>query len=941
MVRIDANDISERISHEVTTLPNVDPSEDSPLLESALFESTSDLATSKGYEVASKTSAGLSMLISRPVEVFAGSYILDVIPLLFDNGGGRIRYDDEGGAHLQVVEGESNKINELCRDLANKTERLRKTLFHRDHRSITCKKGQYSKSIVQGLENCSVNMILSRINYSTFNGKSVGFWITPVFLTSLRPEDQMGNSVPWIPIQHGLSKGHTDVVSVSSFASYLDFRDREVRILGRELLSNGDNDRRFPDALRLFRILSACISIMLIAAFFVFGLNGAGNFLAVLLALGLAAFVEVLGGLRLIKSYHSLQRNNLLMQEGSPSISAEQIVKAEKEFLPDERPLLYWKYCGTDLSKLTKETNLQKIDELESKSKEILSRTTKLENDELYSEAILSYDRALRAAITAVFITMGIDTQGSEIEESFPILKRLFEGIKLEEIKFVKALRDRVNGGYDATRTEEERVREVAAPLIDQSLDLLRSYKTKGSSQTISLLRALPTSVTYSDPATHVSRYRDRLRSLISAAYSAKDNRETKTFLNKLEQAIAAAACIKIIQLTGKIPASLTVTELLKQLENSTPNPIQQQVEEKIQEWIGKLKEGKIKTDEDINEFENQCISFLHSPKVLGELAGTDHPRLILDAQDAEPVPAHTANKSPTIGESVNEKAALTAQEQVTPKPRISKDILNTVSSLKFLLDASEDNELLDIGPGGARLLEAKKELQSYGKTSKQKQVKAPKEAPRTPTYPSGDYSEIDKTDLTETGIPTKLSDELTSITDSLDHSQDGIEQAEDTGEKNDTTSDTIGALPMVMPFENLGDFKKALLSGVLPTVVAYLSDDEPSSDVGHVMDQLAKKYHGRVAFISVDSRFRDIAIESKIKSYPTVLMFRKDKTIAELKSLEPNQLERELLQILEPRLSTAVKGETSEDVKSPKSDYEVEPEMEQAKDNSKVWGSS
>lgn len=917
-----------------------EPKDDTALLMKALSKSASELARSRGYRVTGNTSTGLDMIVSRLVEVSNNSFIVDLILFRISNKGDVIKYSEICGGAPQGTEGENGSVSESSNELAEQVKRTVASLSKANRTSKNARINASPSSLVEGLESFSVNMLLGKINYSRLDGRSVEFWANPVLLTSSRLEDQTGNSVPWIPIPTRVAKSSVDLVNATSLSSYLDFRDREVRILGRELLLNEGDRQRLPDALRLFRILSVCVSVVLIATFIVFVLNGAVNSLAALLALGLAASVEVLVGLKLIKRYRSLQRNNELTQEGSPSISAEQIVKVEKEFPPYERPFLYWKYGGADLSKLRKETNLQRIDELENRSKEIVNRTIELENDELYCEAILSYDRALRAAITAVFITMGIDTEGNEIEESFPILTKLFEGIKLEEIRYVKALRDRVNRGYDATKNDEERVRDIAAPLISQSLELLRSCQTKGSSQTISLLRAPPTSATYSDPATQISRYQGRLRSLISAAYSAKDNSETRTFLNKLKQAVATATCIKIIQLTGRIPTSLTITELLKQLENSRGKPIQQD-EEEILEWIGRLKEGKIKTDEDINEFENQCISFLHSLKVLGEPTGMDNPRVILNAQDSKPVPSYPTNNSATREGSLGEEATQKAQEQVTPKLPISKDILDTTSSLKFLLDASEDNELLEIGPGGASLLKAKKELRRDAETKRSKPAKEPKKAATTPTDLGGVYPKTDKANPTESAKPMTLSGELTSITDSLDHPQDRIGQAESTGGTNDTTSDTVGALPMVMPFENLGDFKRAIFSGVLPTLVAYLSDDEPSRDVGNVMDQLAEKYHGRVTFLSVDSRFRDIAIESKIKSYPTVLMFRKDKTIVELKSLEPDQLENELIELLEPKQNTVVKGETHEEVISPRGDHEVETEMEQGRDKDKISGGS
>jgi hypothetical protein len=168
------------------------------------------------------------------------------------------------------------------------------------------------------------------------------------------------------------------------------------------------------------------------------------------------------------------------------------------------------------------------------------------------------------------------------------------------------------------------------------------------------------------------------------------------------------------------------------------------------------------------------------------------------------------------------------------------------------------------------------------------------------------------------------LSDELTSITDSLDQPQERIEQDERKGSGTDQGAlDTNLPINKVMPFGSLGDFRKAVSRSSLPIVASYLSDDEVSREVENMMNQLVKKYYTRAFFISVDSEYRDIAIESKIKSYPAILVFREGKIVAELKSIELDQLDRDLSEILEPTTLAGGREDDQGDLRSPKVDCE------------------
>jgi thiol-disulfide isomerase/thioredoxin len=151
-----------------------------------------------------------------------------------------------------------------------------------------------------------------------------------------------------------------------------------------------------------------------------------------------------------------------------------------------------------------------------------------------------------------------------------------------------------------------------------------------------------------------------------------------------------------------------------------------------------------------------------------------------------------------------------------------------------------------------------------------------------------------------------RLCDELDGITESLDLPQIRKEQLGKTAGDSDRRSPDISSpMDRVIPFENLADFKEMISQCEVPVVAAYISDDDASRAVDSAMKQLVGKYHNKAAFISVDSKFRDIAIESKIKSYPAILVFNNGKVIADMKSVEMEQLDRELSTLLEQASAT------------------------------------
>jgi hypothetical protein len=913
------------------TIPEntVEPKVDTASLENELFESASELAKSKGYKVTRNSWAGSSMLVSRSIEVSDNQYIVDILPIGLHSGRGLIRYIDTRGGYLRVVEGQSDNVTELCNDLAEQSQRISAIQFQRDRHDGRVGNHNSPVSIVEGLESYYVNMLLGRVNYFKLRGKSVGFWANPVFLTSSRLEDQGENSTPWIPFPARSGKQKIDVVSATNLASYLDFREREVRILGRELLPNEEGLESFPSALRLFRTLTSCAAMLLLGGFFVFALNMTSGSYVASIALGLAALIEVLGGWKLFKGYRRLQKNNAIMQVGSPRITPGQVIKNEEEFLPDERAFLYWKYGGADLSKLRKEASQQRIEDLVNKSKEILSRTGKLENDELHSETVLSYDRATRRAMFAVVLSMGLETQSRELEEWFPHLRRVLENIKLEDIRYLKNLRDRVNRGYDASKDEAERAKEIATPLIADALQYLKNYPTKGDPQHHF---PIPTTTkgTFTDPSTQQTQYYERLKNSVSTAYSAKDKSETGIFLHNLEKSVAAAACIKILQLTGEPPTALTSPDLLDQLKKSRAKPDQQQEAEEAQKWIKKLRDGEIQTDNDVKEFENHCISFLESMNIASRSKDAAPLTMNSNTTQLKPIAVSLSREPPENSAPSSGGGGERNQELEIAEPKMPKEILNPASTFKFLLGMTDDRELLDIGPGGAHLLEAKKELKN-AKMSESGVVPERRKGRASHIESDNTTSETTKTASAAVTASAKFSDELDSITGSIDDASTRTDIGGD-GETDSrqVISDLNSPMAKVSPFESLVDFKKVVAHCPFPVVASYLSDDEPSKEVENAMNHLAKKYHKRAAFISIDSKFRDIARESKIKSYPTVLVFHDGKMISELKSVDLDQLERDLSRLLESNSQISDEEDREKRLTEPKNDSLGRTETEQ-----------
>ncbi len=710
---------SSGYSHKITPKNEVRHEDEAESLEKALYESAVELIKSKGYKVTRSTATGLNPVISRCVEVPDNRYIIDIVPLEFHYEGGTARYNNESGC-LQVMEGETDNVNELCDKLVEETEKITSILLKGEKHGERSASDSYS-SFVEGLEGYSVNLLLSRINYFKLDGKIVRFWVSPVLLTSSRLEDETGELTPWVPIPAKPTKRGIDVVNTANLASYLDFREREVRSIGGHLVTSQEDFEIFPKALRLFRILTFCAAITVLGGFFILALDQSNDSLLPVSTLGLAALIEALGGRTLLKGYRRIRKNSTMTQAGFPMITPEEVDKAEEEFLPDERTFLYWKYSGTKLPKLRNETRRQRINDLVTKSREILGRTDKLENDELFSEAVLSYDRATRTALSAILPSVGVETQGRDIETWFPHLRRTLQNMKLEDIRYLRQLRDRVNKGYDASREEAQRAKQIAAPVISDALQYLKTHR-------------------------------------------GGDNAESANNIN-------------------------------------------------------------------------------------------DHPTRITE----------------DLG------------------PRIPDQILNASRSVRSILNASDREEPSNLGPAGQDLIKAKEKLMlnSIKRESKRsvRLIDIPETTGATRATPV---------------TSAKVSDELDNITKSL------TEARTDTEEGRDNETDLLkwasaenSALPQVLPFENLGDFRRVTSRRKSPIVASFLSDDEPSMEVKSAMDNLVTKYHTKAAFIYVSSKSQDIARECKIKSYPTILVFHKGRVATELKSLNLEQIDRELSKML------------------------------------------
>jgi hypothetical protein len=447
-------------------------------LEGGVFGSATALVKSKGYGLKINLLRDIEIVAYKPVEVTARRYIIDILLLKFQSGE-RLAKVGEAAETFQPLKVENHGIGPLCRELTEETQNVASAILEKSPELLESHVSLSGSSLIAGLETYSANLLLSKVTYHRFNGKSVRFWISPILLTSSKLKNDLGEEKAWIPALGDSGKNDVDIVHVGNLPSYLDFREKEVRALGRDLFDSDAEPVRFPGAIRLFRFLTILASLILLGGYLAYALSlRTGTSVAGLSAL-LATMVESVGGLRLFRSYRQLNREDDATSSGSPRITPEQVVAHEAEFTPDELSYLYSKYGGAELSELRKEFRHQRIIELTKKAKDIFSKVRKLEREGFNSEVVLSLDRAARSLLTAILLSIGVDTQGRGITEWFPLLRKNIPGTKLEDIKSLWMLRDRINRGHDATKNEAKRAKQIAEPIVDDALRYLNRFLKK------------------------------------------------------------------------------------------------------------------------------------------------------------------------------------------------------------------------------------------------------------------------------------------------------------------------------------------------------------------------------------------------------------------------------------------------------------------------------
>ncbi|WXG45116.1 MAG: hypothetical protein WED05_00010 [Candidatus Atabeyarchaeum deiterrae] len=303
-------------------------------------------------------------------------------------------------------------------------------------------------------------------------------------LTTSKLQDESNESKPYIPIPARV-KGHDmDIVQVTHLASFLDFRDKEVSILGRELSDGAQGLSNYGRQLRRFKLLTLVASLILFGSFFIFAFGFGLSVLAALIGAGLALLVELLGGMRLFMTYRCLRKDMILTPApGSQRITPELVVANEGEFSPEELEYLFAKYGGMELFRLKKELRHQRVEELANKVKDLLATARELESEELYSEVILTLDRAVSCAISGALLTIGAETRGRKTEEWIPTLRKIFPSMNLEDTKNLRELRERVNRGHDASKEEAKIASDRVSPLLHDSFSYLKSFLKKNDSQ--------------------------------------------------------------------------------------------------------------------------------------------------------------------------------------------------------------------------------------------------------------------------------------------------------------------------------------------------------------------------------------------------------------------------------------------------------------------------
>jgi len=497
----------------IAKAPNSGKQIDDANLRTGIFQSTTELISAKDYRVIPSPPAGIDLIASKPIELPGHGYIVDVLPFRFHQEPGLIKISDNGDGSLRVLKGKNESISRLSNELVQKARSLISAISEGD--GSVEESGEYRviNALVEGLETYSVNLLLGRLNYTRLKGKEIGFWVNPILLTSSQLEDELGESKPWIPIPTRLKGLDFDVVGITHLASYLDLREKEVKTLGKEVLKGRRGLGDFLRQLKIFRLLTLSATLTLIVAFLILASNVAAGSPVAQSGLGIALIFEAFGGWRLFRSYRHLQReNNTRIHLGSQQVTPEHVVMNEGAFAPDEIPYLYSKYGGAELSRLKKEVRTQRTGELVRKAEDLLNKAEELENEKLYSEAILSIERATRSALNAALLSMGVEAQARDAGQWVPSLKNILQKEKFEDLRYLMDLRGKINGGYYASHHEVEKIREKAKLIIGSAFDYLENSLNGGDSQTKLSAVEPPLNELRVDSQTKTNQYRRRSR---------------------------------------------------------------------------------------------------------------------------------------------------------------------------------------------------------------------------------------------------------------------------------------------------------------------------------------------------------------------------------------------------------------------------------------------
>jgi hypothetical protein len=495
----------------IAKAPNIRKPSDDGSLGISVFQGVAELVRAKGYRIVPSPPKGIDLLATKPTELTGQGCIVDILPFKFHQELGLVKISDNSDGS-EALRAENNGINALSDELIQSARSLITTVSEGDGCAGELGAHHPINTLVGDIETHSVNLLFGKLNYMRLNGKDVGFWVNPVLLTASQLENESGESKPWAPIPAKLRGLDFDVVGTTHLASYLDLREKEVKFLGRQVLKGEKEFGDIPETFRFFRLLTLGAALTLIGTLLVLTSNIAAGFPTALFGISLAATIEALGGWRVFRSYRRLQRDRKArIHTGSRMVTPEQVVMNEVQFTTEELPYLHSKYGGEELSKLKKEVRSQRIDELVRKAEDLLKKAEELENEELHSEAILSIESAIRPALNATLLSMGVEAQAREFDQWIASLRNILEEEDVVNLRYLRELRDKVSRGYDASHREVEAIMEKAKPIIENAVDRVKnSFKGSHSRSVLPTIEA-PNNDLHTDFRKKTNRSRERL----------------------------------------------------------------------------------------------------------------------------------------------------------------------------------------------------------------------------------------------------------------------------------------------------------------------------------------------------------------------------------------------------------------------------------------------